>query len=170
MWAVSEKHSDVAKLLVERGADVKARSYYVPSASGRGFEGTTPVANKPAGDGFEEFASGWLTPLMLAARENDVESAKLLIKAGSDINAQSGDGKDALSLALFDGSWDVADILLDSGVKVNQADAQRFTPLFWAVDRRNMETRAKLSVDGDTRSAAADQEVTGSGRGYQCPD
>ncbi len=139
MWAVSEKHSDVAKLLLDRGADVKARSYYVPSASGRGFEGTTPVAQKPDGN-FEEFASGWLTPLMFAARENDLESAKLLVKAGADINAQSADGKDALSLAFFDGSYDVAELLLDSHANVNQADAQHFTPLFWAVDRRNMET------------------------------
>ena len=139
MWAVSERHADVAKLLVERGADVNVRSYYVPSASGRGFEGTTPVPNKTT-EGFEEFASGWLTALMLAARENDVESAKLLVKAGSDINAQSADGKDALSLAFFDGSYDVADFLIDNHANVNQADAQHFTPLFWAVDRRNMET------------------------------
>lgn len=139
MWAVSEKHPNVAQLLVERGADVNLRSYYVPSASGRGFEGTTPVPNKTS-QGFEEFASGWLTPLMLAARENDLESAKLLVKAGADINAQAGDGKDALSLAFFDGSYDVAEFLIDNHAKVNQADAQRFTPLFWAVDRRNMET------------------------------
>jgi ankyrin repeat protein len=129
----------VAKLLIEHGADVNARSYYVPSASGRGFEGTTPVPQKPAGP-FEEFASGWLTPLMFAARENGLESARLLVKAGADINAQGADGKDALSLAFFDGSYDVAEFLLDSHAKVNQKDAQRFTPLFWAVDRRNMET------------------------------
>jgi uncharacterized protein len=139
MWAVSEKHPEVAKLLIERGADVNARCYYVPSASGRGFEGTAPVAQKP-GKEFEEFASGWLTPLMFAARENDLESARLLVKAGAGIDAQSADGKDALSLALFDGSYDVAEFLIDSHAKVNQADAQRFTPLFWAVDRRNMET------------------------------
>jgi ankyrin repeat protein len=139
MWAVSEKHPEVAKLLVERGADVNARSYYVPSASGRGFEGTTPVAQRPGKD-FEEFASGWLTPLMFAARENGLESARLLFKAGADINAQAADGKDALSLAFFDGSYDVADFLIDSHANVNQKDAQRFTPLFWAVDRRNMET------------------------------
>lgn len=139
MWAVSEKHPEITKILLERGADVKVRSYYVPSASGRGFEGTTPIAQKPNGS-FEEFASGWLTPLMFAARENDLESAKLLMKAGADINAQSGDGKDALSLAFFDGSYDVAEFLIDSHANLNQADAQHFTPLFWAVDRRNMET------------------------------
>ncbi len=139
MWAVNERHSNVAKLLIERGADVNVRSYYLPSASGRGFEGTAPVKDKPAG-AFEEFASGWLTPLMFAARENDVESAKAIVKAGADINAQAADGKDALSLALFDGNWDVAEFLIDSHANLNQADAQRFTPLFWAVDRRNMET------------------------------
>jgi ankyrin repeat protein len=77
---------------------------------------------------------------MFAARENDLESAKLLATAGANLNAQGGDGKDALSLALFDGSYDVADFLVASHANVNQKDAQRFTPLFWAVDRRNMET------------------------------
>lgn len=139
MWAVSEHHADVVKLLIEHGADVNAISYFVPSASGRGFEGTTPVPPKP-NQPIEEFASGMLTPLMFAARENDLDSARLLVKAGANLNAQAADGKDALSLALFDGSYDVADFLLDSHANVNQKDAQRFTPLFWAVDRRNMET------------------------------
>jgi ankyrin repeat protein len=139
MWAVAEKHPAAAKLLIEHGANVNAKSYYVPSASGRGFEGTTPIppkANQPV----EEFASGMLTPLMFAARENDLESARLLVEAGADLNAQGGDGKDALSLAFFDGSYDVAEFLIDNHADLNQKDAQRFTPLFWAVDRRNMET------------------------------
>jgi ankyrin repeat protein len=139
MWAISERHSDVAKLLIDHGADVNAKSNFVPSASGRGFEGTTPVAAKPNQD-IQEFASGLLTPLMFAAREDDLDSARLLIKAGADVNAAGGDGKDALGLALFNGSYDVASLLIDSHAHVNQADAQRFTPLFWAVDRRNMET------------------------------
>jgi ankyrin repeat protein len=139
MWAVSEHHPEVARLLIEHRADVNAKSNFVPSASGRGFEGTAPVAPKP-NQPIEEFASGLLTPLMFAAREDDIESARLLVKAGADVNATGGDGKDALGLAIFDGSYDVASLLIDSHAKVNQADAQRFTPLFWAVDRRNMET------------------------------
>jgi uncharacterized protein len=139
MWAVSERHPEVARLLVERGADVNAKSDFVPSASGRGFEGTAPVAPKP-NQTVEEFASGWLTPLMFAAREDDLQSARILIQAGAAVNAAGGDGKDALALALFNGSYDVASLLIDSHADVNHADAQRFTPLFWAVDRRNMET------------------------------
>ncbi len=138
MWAVSERHPAVVKLLIDRGADVNAKSNYVPSAAGRGFEGTTPAKTSPGKA--EEFASGSLTPLMFAAREDDLESAKLLVAAGASINATGADGKDALSLAIFDGCYDVASFLVDQHASVNQADAQGFTPLFWAVDRRNMET------------------------------
>jgi ankyrin repeat protein len=139
MWAVAERHPDAAKALINAGADVNARSSYVAAANGRGFEGRTPLANvadaKPA-----DFASGWLTPLMFAAREGDVELARLLVDGGADVNAVAGDGKTALAMAIFNGNYDVGSFLVDRHADVNQADAQRFTPLFWAADRRNMET------------------------------
>ena len=139
MWAVSEGHLEAARLLIAAGADVKARSNFVAAANGRGFEGRTPLTNatdaKPA-----EFASGWLTPLMLAAREGHVELSRLLVSAGADVNAAAGDGKTALALAIFNGNYEVASFLVDNKADVNVADAQRFTPLFYAVDRRNMET------------------------------
>ena len=139
MWAVSERHPEAVKLLIEQGADVKARSNFVPAANGRGFEGRTPVADNTDRK-VEEFASGWLTPLMLAAREDDMESARLLVAAGADVNAVAGDGKNALNLAIFNGNYDLASYLVDNKADVNNTDTQRFTPLFWAVDRRNMET------------------------------
>jgi ankyrin repeat protein len=138
MWAVSEGYPAVVKVLIDHRADVNARSKFVPSATGRGFEGATPVATAPNQP--EQHASGLLTPLMFAAREGDLESAKLLVAAGAQINATGGDGKDALSLAIFNGSYDVASFLVDNKANVNQHDAQKFTPLFWAVDHRNMET------------------------------
>lgn len=139
MWAVSEKHPAAVKVLVDHGADVNARSNFVGPANGRGFEGRTPV-NVQEGQKPEDFASGWLTPLMFAAREGDIESAKLLVAAGADVNAIAADGKNALGLAIFNGNYDLASYLIDAKSDVNQADTQRFTPLYWAVDRRNMET------------------------------
>jgi len=139
MWAVAEGHVDAARLLIAAGADANARSHYVAAANGRGFEGRTPIANRTDPKS-EEFASGWLSPLMLAAREGRIELARVLTSAGADVNASAGDGKTALALAIFNGNYDVASFLVDNGADVNKADAQRFTPLFWAVDRRNMET------------------------------
>jgi ankyrin repeat protein len=139
MWAAAERHPAAVKALIDHGADVNARSKFVAAANGRGFEGRTPSA-RTSGQGAEEFASGSLTPLMFAAREGDVESARLLIAAGADVNAVAGDGKDALGLAVFNGNYELASLLVDSRTAVNRADTQGFTPLFWAVDRRNMET------------------------------
>jgi ankyrin repeat protein len=56
MWAISQRHPEVARLLVEHGADIQARS-------------TT---------GF--------TPLLFAAREGDVESARSLLEKGANAN------------------------------------------------------------------------------------
>jgi len=162
MWAVSERHPGVTRLLVKRGADVNAKSNFVPSASGRGFEGTAAVAPK-ADQTIEEFASGWMTPLMFAAREDDLESARILIQAGANVNALGGDGKDALGLALFNGSYDVASLLIDSHADVNHSDAQRFTPLFWAVDRRNMETAPNFPWMVTTDPLPVIQKLLGAG-------
>ena len=139
MWAVAEGHAEAAKTLIAAGADVNARSHYVAAANGRGFEGRTPLSNATDAKA-AEFASGWLTPLMFAAREGNVELARLLVGAGADVNAAAGDGKTALALAIFNGNYELAAYLVDNKADVNKADAQRFTPLFWAVDRRNMET------------------------------
>ncbi len=142
MWAASERHPGAVKVLLDHGADVHARSNFVAAANGRGFEGRTPTApgKSDAKQNVEEFASGWLTPLMFAAREGDLASARLLVAAGADVNAIAGDGKDALGLAVFNGNYELASFLVDNKSKLNQADTQGFTPLFWAVDRRNMET------------------------------
>jgi ankyrin repeat protein len=139
MWAVSEGHDEAARILIAAGADVNARSHYVAAANGRGFEGRTPLPD--SGDAkVADFASGWLTPLMFAAREGNVALTRILVDADADVDLVSGDGKTALAVAIFNGNYEVASYLVDRKADVNRADAQRFTPPFWAVDRRNMET------------------------------
>ncbi len=151
MWAVEENHLDTVAMLLDNGADVNARSYYIPSATGRGFEGASPVPPAPD-QSPAEYANGWLTPMMFAAREGHMEIAQALVAAGADLDIVSADGKNALALAIFNGHYEMASYLIDNGVDVNQADAQRFTPLFWAVDRRNME----LATNGLPWTVTAD--------------
>src|SRR3989442_15874208 len=85
IWAVSERNLDTVKMLIAQGATVNARSYFVPSAHGRGFEGSTPEPPKP-NHAVDELAGGWLTPLMFAAREGDLEIARVLIAAGAALD------------------------------------------------------------------------------------
>ena len=151
MWAGSERHLPAVKLLLASNADLNARSYFVGSAHGRGFEGATPEPPDPK-QAVEELAGGWMTPLMFAAREGDLEIGKLLVDAGVNMNAIAGDGKDALGMAIFNGQYEFASFLIDNHVNVNHADAQRFTPLFWAVDRRDME----LGTNGFPWTVTAD--------------
>jgi ankyrin repeat protein len=102
MMAARSGKADAVNILLDRGAKVNAAESWGgttalmwavselvlrSSASGRGFEGTAPVPPKPD-QAIEEFASGLLTPLMFAARENALDSAKLLVKAGADLNAR----------------------------------------------------------------------------------
>lgn len=140
MWAVAENHTDVVKLLIDRGANIEARTVYVPPGTGRGFEGTLPRERRSEEVGPIVYASGEFTPLLMATRDGRMESVKILVEAGADVNAIAADGKNGIGLAIFNGSYDIASYLVDQGADVNQADAQRFTPLFWAVERRNMET------------------------------
>lgn len=142
MWAVAEGHNEVVSMLIRAGADSNARTAFMPRNTGRGlqFEGLPPVI-RPAEEMIPAMhASGELTPLLFAARQGQIESARLLLDAGADINARSADGKDGLGLAIYNGNFAFASYLIERGINVNQADARGFTPLFWAVDRRNMET------------------------------
>jgi len=140
MWAVNENQLEVMQLLLANGADVNQVSLFVAPDTGRGFEGSTLRGRQPEETGPVQGATGEFTPLIFAAREGLLDAAKILVSAGADVNKLSADGKDALGMAIFNGHYAVAAFLLDSGIKVDQADARGFTPLFWAVDRRNMET------------------------------
>src|SRR5262249_14174912 len=62
---------------------------------------------------------GGATPLLFAARVGDVESARILVEAGADVNEAQPDGLSALVLAAHSGHGDVAALLLDHGADAN---------------------------------------------------
>ena len=138
MWAISEHHLTAVEMLIDHGADVNVRSKVVAVSNKPLGEANVPEDAEPD-QAPEGYANGGFTPLAFAAREGELEAARLLIAAGADVNAIAADGKSALSLAIYNGNYDFASFLIDSDADVNHADAEGFPPLFWAVDRRNME-------------------------------
>ena len=81
MFAVSEDHAEVAKLLIAAGADVNVRSTLYDFNFRKVAAGGTQAV----------YSRGGLTPLLLAARQGAIESAKVLLDAGADINMPEQD-------------------------------------------------------------------------------
>jgi ankyrin repeat protein len=83
--------------------------------------------------------SGGLTPLVFAAREGDLESAKLLVDAGADVNQVTEYGWSALLTATNNRNYRVGAFLLERGADPNIANKGGWTPLYLATDNRNIE-------------------------------
>jgi ankyrin repeat protein len=82
---------------------------------------------------------GGLTPLVFAAREGDIESARALLDAGADINQQTEYAWTALLTAVNNRNYQLAKFLLERGADVNLANKGGWTPLYLATDNRNIE-------------------------------
>jgi uncharacterized protein len=82
---------------------------------------------------------GQLTPLIYAARSNDVESVKILLAAGVDINQVSGYGWSPLLVATQNRYYKLGAYLLEHGADPNLPNKGGWTPLYLATDNRNIE-------------------------------
>jgi ankyrin repeat protein len=82
---------------------------------------------------------GGLTPLVFAAREGDLESAKLLLDAGAQINQVTEYGWTPLLTAVNNRNYQLAKYLLERGADPNLANKGGWTPLYLATDNRNIE-------------------------------
>ncbi len=109
MWAAAEGHTAVVQTLIAAGADFRS----------------------PLDTGF--------TPMLFAVRAGHAEVVRALVKAGVDINAvtapatrpgnkQLRKGASALSLAIENGRYELASVLLDLGADPNDMRSG-YTPL-----------------------------------------
>ena len=154
MWAVAQRHPDVAGLLIQHGADVRARSsirrVIVNTGTAGGdaqFEGSMVVPEDRGG----------YTALLFAARHGDVASARLLLDAGADANDTAPTGTSALVVAAHGGHTALGTFLLEQGADPNAADAG-YTALHAAVLRGDDELLQALlahGADPNTRLARA---------------
>jgi ankyrin repeat protein len=156
MWAAAQSHPAAVKLLVDHGANVAARSnpaplgrtaYLAPTVSQRAAQVAVQVGrtNAATAEGQEAVQprqaaqGGGLTALVYAARENDLESASLLIDAGARVNQTTEYGWTPLLTATQNRNYALGMYLLKHGADPNIANKGGWSPLYLATDNRNIE-------------------------------
>jgi ankyrin repeat protein len=82
---------------------------------------------------------GGLTPLVYAVRSDDLDSVKVLLAAGADINQVTGYGWSPLLVATQNRYYKLGAYLLEHGADVNLGNKGAWTPLYLATDNRNIE-------------------------------
>jgi ankyrin repeat protein len=155
MIAVTEGHRDAVRLLIDAKADVNARTTLIaaPPATTGNLQGVGRAQNREP-----PVPQGGMTPLLYAARDGRLEIARMLVGAGANVRAMEGNNTSALLIAIVNGQVGVARLLVEQGADVNTADGFGRTPLWGAVDLRN------LDFDGNGRNGvdrAATLELIG---------
>jgi ankyrin repeat protein len=203
MWAADEAHPEALQFLIERGADIKARSNPAPRGRGPALgKANDPrkavaaqgaalaareaspdlnvlqaLAGRPgnnaatgargaggaggAGAAVDEAAvdqddaavaagfgrnrqevsdGGALTALSIAARSNDIDSVKVLLEAGADVNEVTGYGWSPLLVATQNRYYKLGAFLLERGANPNLPNKGGWVPLYLATDNRNIES------------------------------
>lgn len=132
MWAAGERHADVVKILLEHGADWKVQS----------LARETGMPKLSAASSVTPMARGGLMAFHFAAREGDIETGRVMLDAGVDINQVDADHTNALVVSILNKRYGYAKFLLDRGADPNIADARGRAALYAAIDMRNEDYSA----------------------------
>jgi ankyrin repeat protein len=146
MFAAAERHPDVTRLLVDAGADINARTVVTDKGADRYaaqrqvrkkdgvdeqgkpkllYKGQAVYVDQLPKEGDQEppRPEGGFTPLLHAAMAGDLESVKILLDAGSPIDAAAPDGVTPLIAAVVKFHEDVALHLVNKGADVTASKA-----------------------------------------------
>ena len=125
--AASDRNAaQMVKLLLAKGADVKARALYSDWPS--------QVTSEPRA---QYRSVGGLTALLYAARSGCYECVQDIIAAGADVNLPTPEGITPLMIALDNSHNDAAKLLMEKGANIDVFDWWGRTALWIAVDRRS---------------------------------
>jgi ankyrin repeat protein len=173
MLAAREGRADVARLLLDAGADADAATPAgaVPEfrrpADNAGSKGVGIIRGGWPEHGMRPPVPGAKTPLLYATRRGNLALTQLLVEAGAKLELPDANGVTPLlsailnaSIAVVHGSpgehehLAVARYLIESGANVNAVDWYGETPLWSAVDLRNLDVNGPQRDNGIDRAAA----------------
>ena len=161
MWAVAQRHPAVVGVLLDSGADVHRRSGVRRFVISRRLQSNLRYGElgRRYGTDAEETDLGGYTALLFAARQGTVDSARLLLASGANVNDTGPDGRSALLVAAHSGHRALVEVLLAEGANPN-ASAAGYTALHAAVLQDDRGMLDALLAAG----ARPDAQVTGATR------
>jgi ankyrin repeat protein len=124
MWATARHHPEMMQYLIEKGADVNARSI------ARDYQRHLTAESRA-----KNLDSGGLTPLLYAIREDCTACVRLLLDKKADVNLPDPDGVSPLLLSILNSNWDISRVLLEAGADVDQWDIYGQSPLYAVAGR-----------------------------------
>jgi uncharacterized protein len=135
MWAVAKNNVAMTELLLEHGADPNAQSIM--------HDWDRRVTSEPR---VKYQPTGGFTPLLFAARENCQACVVSLLAHGADIDMTDPDGTTALNLAIQNGHYDLAKLLIEQGADVNLWDWWGRGPLYSAIDMNTLPKGGRVDL------------------------
>jgi ankyrin repeat protein len=160
MLAARGAEPRMVSLLLQAGAKVDVQTRVGPEPKFRlpsensGSKGKGIVRGGWPEWGFRAARAGGMTALLYAAREGRVEATRLLLAAGASPEVAQADEVRPLIMALTNNQLEVARLLIEAGADVNAPDWYGRTPLWSAVDVRNLEVNDGRRDNGVDRAAA----------------
>ena len=159
-----------ARLLIEHGARIEAQTlageiprFRLPGENA-GSKGVGIIRGGWPERGVRPPVPGAMTPLLYATRTGDLEMVRLLVDAGADIERGDANGIRPLLDSILNASVassgrasehvEIARFLVGLGAQVNAADWYGETPLWAAVDLRNLDVTGPTQDNGIDRAEA----------------
>ncbi|MHC4660991.1 MAG: ankyrin repeat domain-containing protein [Planctomycetota bacterium] len=138
--AARKNYTVLAELLIRQGADVQPKAHYTWKGKLRKIGGGTYGNNK-------YFPLG--SPLHVAARYDNVETMRLLIEMGADVDIRGNMVFTPLHAAVKNGSIRAVHLLLGKKADVNSCRGGKGrTPLDWAITKERKEIEDLLRANG----------------------
>jgi ankyrin repeat protein len=158
MVAIRANHPELVRFFIQQGASVNARTrtgetprWVLPNSVPGFGHGIGIIRGGLPERGSRYLIPGAMTPLMYAARDGRLDTARSLLDAGARIDDTDANGVTPLLAAIANNHPDVARLLIDRGADIKTVDWYGRTPLWTAVEVRNMD------IDNNTFANSVDR-------------